>query len=111
MKAGADRQDQMDWLCSSNKKSMLVTATPGGLVDLIREKRVQKALSNNTVRMVVLDEADRLATCSDMTQQVDEILKVIIVSASPSTSSTVVTTRVCLYSATYPRSARSKWNE
>jgi superfamily II DNA/RNA helicase len=108
---GVDRQDQMDWLCSSKKKSMLVTATPGRLVDLIREKRVQKALSNDTVRMVVLDEADRLATCSDMAQQVDEILKVILASASPCTTSTVATTRVCLYSATYPRSAKSKWNE
>jgi superfamily II DNA/RNA helicase len=74
-------------------------------VDLIQEKRVQKALSN-TVRMVVLDEADRLATCKDMAQQVEEILKVLIVSKTSPT-----TTRVCLYSATYPRSAKRKWNE
>jgi superfamily II DNA/RNA helicase len=52
---------------------MLVTTTPGRLIDLLRRKG-QKALTD-TVRMVVLDEADRMATCSDMAEQVGDILK------------------------------------
>lgn len=101
---GADRDDQMAWLCSSKKKCMLVTATPGRLVDLIQETRVKQALTD-TVRMVVLDEADRMATCSDMAEQVENILEVIV-STDPD-----VNTGLCLYSATYPRSAKKKWNE
>jgi superfamily II DNA/RNA helicase len=100
---GADREDQMAWLCSSKKKCMLVTATPGRLIDLLQEKRVEKALTDN-VRMVVLDEADRMATCSDMAEQVGDILKVIV-------SPDVMKTRLCLYSATYPESVEKKWNE
>ena len=100
---GADREDQMAWLCSSKKKCMLVTATPGRLIDLLQEKRVKKALTD-TVRMVVLDEADRMATCSDMAEQVGDILKAIV-------SPDVMKTRLCLYSATYPVSVKKKWNE
>jgi ATP-dependent RNA helicase DDX5/DBP2 len=100
---GADREDQMAWLCSSKKKCMLVTATPGRLIDLLQEKRVKKALTD-TVRMVVLDEADRMATCSDMAEQVGDILKAIV-------NPDVMKTRLCLFSATYPVSVKKKWNE
>jgi superfamily II DNA/RNA helicase len=45
-----------------------------------------------------------MASCSDMAEQVCDVLKAIV-------SPDVMKTRLCLYSATYPESVKKKWNE
>jgi ATP-dependent RNA helicase DDX5/DBP2 len=94
---GVDRKLQLDALMDNTAhKPKLVAATPGRLVDLWKDCTGQL----DHIEFVVLDEADRMASNLDMSQQVDQILKFLI--KKP---------RVCLYSATMPRSVREKWRD
>lgn len=94
---GVDRSAQLDALLDNTKhKPKIVTATPGRLVDLWKDCTGQ--LQN--IQMIVLDEADRMASNLDMARQVDQIFNFI--DKKP---------RVCLYSATMPRSVREKWRD
>jgi len=103
---GVDREEQIDAL--SQRKEFILAATPMRLIDLLgigegmdANKEVQ-ALFEST-RYLVIDEADTMATKSDMAEQVDLILKFL------RSKSTCLDTQ-CLFSATLPRRAIKKCN-
>ena len=94
---GVDRQTQLDALMDNTAhKPKIVAATAGRFVDLWKDCTGQ--LEN--IQMIVLDEADRMASNLDMAQQVDQIIQYL--THKP---------RVCLYSATMPRIVREKWRD
>ena len=87
---GVDKSEQIEKL-SNPKRPIIVAATPGRLLDLLKSKKIA---AFDQLKWLVLDEADRLAMQVDMAQQVNEIIT--YVGSSP---------RMCLFSATSPVSS------
>ena len=93
---GVDREAQLEAL-SSEDSPLVVTGTPGRLGDLLKVLKGKMA----SLKWVVMDEADRMATQVDMSKQVDDIMDVL---------GKDMNRRICLFSATFPEAA-SKWND
>lgn len=110
---GVNREEQIDLL---NKKSQyIVAATPLRLIDLLgigdKDGNQKKDDSHEGIqrlfkstRYLVIDEADQMATKSDMSQQVDLILNFLREKGTQ-------LDRQCMFSATLPRRAIEKCNE
>lgn len=96
---GVDRELQMKALLKK-KVPIVVTATPGRLGDLLKDERLQGDKLSG-LKWIVMDEADRLAIQVDMSNQVDEIIQALGENADR---------RMCMFSATHPQSAASKWD-
>ena len=109
---GVDREEQIDSLTQRKDGiscQFLVAATPLRLIDLLGigecgepNKRIQKLFERT--RYLVVDEADRMATQADMSEQVEKILNFL-----QGTSKCLE--QKCLFSATLPRRAVSKCND
>jgi ATP-dependent RNA helicase DDX5/DBP2 len=113
----------------ADRRGFILTATPGRLLDLLGNGKVQVPLKDTGrvegeekagspaaglpvtrsalttflsehIRHVVLDEADRLAIQTDLCEQINEIL--CLIGRSRQTT--------CLCSATWPDKAQSQWN-
>jgi superfamily II DNA/RNA helicase len=94
---GVDRESQLEDLLVDDVP-IIVAATPGRLGDLLNDERLKDKLSG--LKWIVMDEADRLAIQIDMSKQVDDILEIL--GKDPDR-------RMCMFSATHPQSAASKW--
>jgi ATP-dependent RNA helicase DDX5/DBP2 len=114
---GVDRQQQVNAMLQVKASDgLIVTATPGRLLDLLQPTLAsssseaslaiamvsaeQLRLRFSRVEYTVLDEADRLAVSADLYQQIDAILAVC---TSRQTT--------CLCSATWPDKVQEKWKE
>lgn len=79
---GADKGKQLldiagDKGEGSKNRGVILAATTGRLVDLMSSKResdIGKVPMLNSIRFVVIDEADRMASSGEISLQVDEIL-------------------------------------
>ena len=91
----------------SGLKSVIVTATPGRLLDIIEQSEGQAKDSFSQIDAVVFDEADRTALNTDMCRQVDDILA-LLEGFRDDCSKNVVR---CLVSATLPEKAKPKCDE
>ena len=107
---GTDREEQLDAL--TQKARLIVAATPLRLIDLLgmensidgkmpssNERRIQKLFE--PLQYLVIDEADQMATKSDMSQQVDLIVSFV-------RHHCMSTQKWCLFSATLPQRAIPK---
>lgn len=108
---GVDREEQIDSL--SKDKQYVLAATPLRLIDLlgIGDGNEKQSTPNESIqrlfestRYLVIDEADQMATKSDMSQQVDLILDFLRKKCTQ-------LDRQCLFSATLPRRAIAKCND
>ena len=110
---GVNREEQIDAL--SKNSQFIVAATPLRLIDLLGIGDVdasgKKAIPNEKIqglfeslRFLVIDEADQMATKNDMGQQVDLILEFLRNKSSQ-------LERQCLFSATLPKRAIVKCND
>lgn len=110
---GVNREEQIDAL--SKNSQFIVAATPLRLIDLLGIGDVdasgKKAVPNEKIqglfeslRFLVIDEADQMATKNDMGQQVDLILEFLRNKCSQ-------LERQCLFSATLPKRAIVKCND
>jgi superfamily II DNA/RNA helicase len=110
---GVSREEQIDSLCKNSQ--FIVAATPLRLIDLlgigdkdgngkqpVPNERIQRLFE--PMRYLVIDEADQMATKSDMSQQVDLILNFLREKCTQ-------LDRQCLFSATLPRRAVAKCND
>lgn len=109
---GVDREEQIDSL--SQQKEFIVAATPMRLIDLLgigegmEGNRTVQALFVTTSYLVI-DEADTMATKSDMAEQVDLILKFLRDRQSNNNCfGGNRTLKQSLFSATLPRRAVQK---
>ena len=109
---GVDREEQIDSL--SQQKEFIVAATPMRLIDLLgigegmEGNRTVQALFDTT-NYLVIDEADTMATKSDMAEQVDLILKFLRDRQSNNNCfGGNCTLKQSLFSATLPRRAVQK---
>jgi superfamily II DNA/RNA helicase len=98
-------QEQMERLTGAS----FVTATPGRLLDLLPQLLPldQPNISSSVFApsvTVVLDEADRLATHGDLSQQVEQIWQFLH-------SQSHISFRVILCSATWPQRATPIWKD
>jgi superfamily II DNA/RNA helicase len=105
---GVDAQIQTDIFSQSEvSKLLIVAATPGRLLDLLKNKDDTNCLSAfDNLQSIVFDEADRIAMNPEMTSQVDNILGVL---NEQRNQKSIVS---CLVSATLPEKAREvcdKW--
>ena len=111
---GVSREEQIDSLLSKNSQ-YIVAATPLRLIDLLgigdKDGSGKEAVPNKKIqrlfepmRYLVIDEADQMATKSDMSQQVDLILNFLREKCTQ-------LDRQCLFSATLPRRAVEKCND
>ena len=111
---GVSREEQVDSLLSKNSQ-YIVAATPLRLIDLLgigdKDGNGKKPVPNKRIqclfepmRYLVIDEADQMATKSDMSQQVDLILNFLREKCTQ-------LDRQCLFSATLPRRAVAKCND
>ena len=116
---GVDKSTQQQALfTTTNTLPLVVVATPGRLGDLLRQQQQQQQQQTATktthiggcvfggLEMLVLDEADRLATHTDMSNQVDEVLSLL---QQQQTTNNQMTKRTALFSATFPQQSASKW--
>jgi ATP-dependent RNA helicase DDX5/DBP2 len=87
------KEEQIKMLGS--QQVVMVAATPGRFLDLLQSMGGIPP----TIRTVVLDEADRLASQTDLCQQMDAILAIL----KPD--------KLCLSTATMPEKAKAKWAE
>ena len=110
---GVNREEQIDAL--SKNSQFIVAATPLRLIDLLGIGEVdgsgKKVVPNEKIqglfestRFLVIDEADQMATKSDMSQQVDLILDFL-------RNKCTQLERQCLFSATLPKRAMAKCND
>ena len=110
---GVNREEQIDSL--SKNSQFIVAATPLRLIDVLGIGDINgsgnKSVPNESIqrlfertRYLVIDEADQMATKSDMSQQVDLILDFLRKKCAR-------LDRQCLFSATLPRRAISKCND
>lgn len=110
---GVGREDQMDSLRKNSQ--LIVTATPLRLIDLLgignKETTGTESTPNESIqklfestRYLVIDEADQMATKSDMSQQVDLIINFL-------REKSTKLKKQCLFSATLPRRAIAKCND
>jgi ATP-dependent RNA helicase DDX5/DBP2 len=119
---GVDKQQQVDAMLQVKASDgLIVTATPGRLLDLLQPTASASSNPNSNsdaslvtananadklrlrfscVEYTVLDEADRLAVSADLYQQIDAILALC-------TERRVT----CLVSATWPDKVQEKWKE
>jgi superfamily II DNA/RNA helicase len=110
---GMDREEQIDSL--SKNSQYILAATPLRLIDLlgigckdgsgnesVPNEKIQRLFE--TTQYLVIDEADQMALKSDMSQQVDLIIKFL-------KERSIHLEKQCLFSATLPRRAISKCNE
>ena len=133
---GVDKQEQVDALIGKKeengtcKTALIVTATPGRLIDLLgltvkaegkgenvacigkeivsSSNREQiRSLFGTNVKACIIDEADRMATQADIREQVDLILKDLL----PRSEDNNITQTMCLYSATLPQRVKPKFDE
>ena len=108
-----DREEQIDSL--SKNSQYILAATPLRLIDLlgigckdgsgnesVPNEKIQRLFE--TTQYLVIDEADQMALKSDMSQQVDLIIKFL-------KDRSIHLEKQCLFSATLPRRAISKCNE
>lgn len=89
---GSSYQQHQTW---SDNNNTVVVATPGRLLQLLE---TQKAPRDWQPRLVVLDEADQLATHKDLSSQVSSILDML----HPKCSQSSQPLRMILTSATWP---------
>ncbi len=110
---GVNREDQIDSL--SKNSQYIVAATPLRLIDLLgigeKDGNGNPSVPNESIqrlfestRYLVIDEADQMATKSDMSQQVDLILHFL-------RNKSTHLDKQCLFSATLPKRAMTKCNE
>lgn len=86
---------------SRYKKSLVVAATPGRLLDILKQLREKTDPSPSIfseLQIIVYDEADRMALNAEMARQIDEILSILHEQKSEIVS--------CLVSATLPHKTR-----
>jgi len=109
---GVNREEQIDSL--SKNSQYILAATPLRLIDILgigdNDGSEKKSVPNETIqrlfestRYLVIDEADQMATKSDMSQQVDLIVNFLQKKSSQ-------LNKKCLFSATLPRRAVTKCN-
>ena len=110
---GVDREEQIDSL--STNSQYILAATPLRLIDILgigdTDGNGNKSVPNGKIqrlfestRYLVIDEADQMATKSDMSQQVDLILNFL-------RGKCTRLGKECLFSATLPRRAIAKYND
>jgi len=104
---GVDKKEQLDLLASS-EETLIVTATPGRLLDLLQTATCDRDIWKN-IGYLVMDEADRLAIGSDLSIQVDDILKLVGIQGGRNAAGDTI--KACLFSATFPERATIKFNE
>lgn len=95
---GVDKQSQKDMLDQVNNKTLVVIATPGRLLDLLKESKFAADLQPS---WIILDEADQLSKDGDLGPQVEEILGLVRTPA----------TKLAMISATYPDNAKAKFEK
>jgi len=118
---GVDKSEQIDSILQRKKNSaqftyFIVAATPMRLIDILGIGQAKNESSDlNTplksslhelfkaTKFIVLDEADRLATQTDLSQQIDTIVDFVRCTSS-------CLEKTCLFSATLPERAKSKCN-
>lgn len=112
---GVDKEEQIDSLLSRKEgvaSQYIVAATTMRLIDIIGITfENEERLPNNRVRalfdktkFLVVDEADRIATQIDLTQQAQAVIDFV-------KSKSSCLDQYCLFSATLPQKAMSKCNE
>ncbi|KAL3799272.1 hypothetical protein HJC23_012997 [Cyclotella cryptica] len=89
---------------SHHLKSLVIAATPGRLLDVLKQLRESQNTKTvhpvfGDVRTIIFDEADRMALNAEMACQIDEILSILKVEKE----SEIVT---CLVSATLPQKTK-----
>eukprot|EP00934_Nitzschia_sp_Nitz4_P002343 Nitzschia sp. Nitz4//scaffold98_size77359//54559//56250//NITZ4_005553-RA/size77359-processed-gene-0.19-mRNA-1//1//CDS//3329560772//2343//frame0 len=94
----AQQQQQLQKISSVNDPAVVV-ATPGRLLDLLKQNEAKSIALQ--FPWIVLDEADQLAKDGDLGPQVNEIVQ----------KTRLSTTRLLLVSATYPSSAVQLFQE
>mmetsp|Transcript_23996 Transcript_23996/g.66495 ORF Transcript_23996/g.66495 Transcript_23996/m.66495 type:complete len:653 (-) Transcript_23996:199-2157(-) len=110
---GINREEQIDSLGKNSQ--FIVAATPLRLIDLLgigsNDSNGKESVPNESIqrlfestRYLVIDEADQMATKSDMSQQVDLIINFLREKSSK-------LEKECLFSATLPRRAIGKCND
>jgi len=116
---GVDREEQIDSL-SQNNSVFVIAATPFRLMDIlgigitdgdcnsIPNERMQR-LFQSTLRYLIIDEADQMATKVDMSQQVQALVQFL--RSTRTTSSTNTRQKFALFSATMPRNVFTKYHE
>lgn len=90
-----------------SQRSLVVVATPGRLLDILKQRNVAIVSAFANLQAIVFDEADRIAVNSDMAGQVDDILSIL--KSIRESDNTIVS---CLVSATLPERATEtceKW--
>lgn len=88
-------------------RSLVVVATPGRLLDILKQTNVVVASAFANLQAIVFDEADRVAVNSDLAVQVDDILSIL--KGIRESENDMVS---CLVSATLPEKATAfcdKW--
>lgn len=110
---GVNREEQIDLL--SKNSQYILAATPLRLIDLLgigeKDGNGNPSVPNESIqrlfestRYLVIDEADQMATKSDMSQQVDLILDFL-------RNKSTHLDQQCLFSATLPKRAITKCND
>ncbi|CAJ1958864.1 unnamed protein product [Cylindrotheca closterium] len=95
---GVDKKSQREMMDQVNDKTLAVVATPGRLLDLLKDSTFATSFQPS---WIVLDEADQLSKDGDLGPQVEEILGIV---KSPSTT-------LAMISATYPDKAKAKFEK
>lgn len=88
-------------------RSLVVVATPGRLLDILKQTNAAVASAFSNLQAIVFDEADRVAVNSEMAVQVDDILSIL--KGIRESDNEMVS---CLVSATLPEKATEfcdKW--
>lgn len=108
---GVDIESQISSLFgeveSASHRSLVVVATAGRLLDVLKQDNVSIASAFANLQAIVYDEADRIAVNSEMAGQVDDILSIL--KRLQESEKNVVS---CLVSATLPEKAKEmceKW--
>lgn len=91
---------------SACQQSIVVVATPGRLLDILKQTNAAVSSAFANLHVVVFDEADRIAVNSEMAMQVDDILS-ILKSIRDSDDELIS----CLVSATLPEKATEMCNK
>lgn len=104
---GVDKEQQRRELLLADKSPLIVTATMGRLLDILQEEEVNiKGAASigslfQSLKTIVLDEADRLAMNKDLCEQTHRILELV----NPKSR-----VRMVMCSATWPDRATPAWN-
>ncbi|KAL3941897.1 MAG: hypothetical protein SGBAC_003823 [Bacillariaceae sp.] len=95
---GVDKKSQKDMMDQVNDKTLILVATPGRLLDLLKTSTFATSYQPS---WIVLDEADQLSKHGDLGPQVEEILGILKSSS----------TKLAMISATYPDTAEGKFKK